>query len=106
MSEEREKSILENEVAHLKSRVDKHDDEIQKIKEEVNDQKANQVETKVYISQILTMVEEIKTQIALLRDRSDTSREKGSNQWIGFLQSFLFLLLGALFSYILTMLSK
>lgn len=91
--------VLEANITHLKERLDNIEEDVEKLKEDVGDLKTNAGEMKVYISQIFNMLDDIKTQIALLRDIGDKTREKGDNQWLDFFKTIVFLVLGGLITY-------
>lgn len=91
--------VLEEKVAHLKDIVDKQGGEIDKIKDEVNDLKQNTGEMKVYITQIFSMLDDIKLQLNTLSQQGITNSQKSDNQWLDFFQRIFFLILGGLVAY-------
>lgn len=94
-----DKEVLETRMNSIENQVKKHEADIEKIKEDVGDLKTHAGEMKVYISQIFGMFDEIKTQLNVLRDREENTREKGSNMWLDFFQKFFYLIAGAIVSY-------
>jgi hypothetical protein len=63
------------------------------LKSDVAELKTNAGEMKVYISQIFTMLNDIKAQL-------DASRQKSDNQWMDFFSRLVYIVLGGLVAYL------
>lgn len=94
--------VLEERVEHLAQLVAKHDTQVGRLAEQVSGLSQTVTETKVYVTQIFTMLEDIKTQLRVIQERSDRTNHQDANRWIDFLKQFTFLVVGAIATYLLT----
>jgi chromosome segregation ATPase len=94
--------VLEERVDNLSQLVSKHENQIERLNEQVIGLTQANTETKVYVSQIFTILEDIKTQLRILQDKSDRNNDSDNNRWIDFLKQIVFLGVGALVTYLMT----
>jgi uncharacterized protein YukE len=94
--------VLEERVEHLAQMVQKHDVQMGRLAEQVSGLSQTVTETKVYVTQIFTMLEDIKTQLRVLGERTERHGAQDSNRWIDFLKQFMFVAVGALVTYLMT----
>lgn len=101
--------VLATKVKHLEDKVKEHDRDIDKMKDDIGDLKTNHGEQKAYVTQIFKMLDDIKTQLTILRDRDDKLRESNENtksssqeKWTAFFEKIAYLAIGAIVTYLLS----
>ncbi|WAB25153.1 hypothetical protein M3_0202 [Lysinibacillus phage vB_LfM_LysYB1] len=94
--------VLEERVEQLSKTVDKLETTTERLSETVSNLSQQSIETKVYVSQIFQMLEDIKSQLKSLGDKSDKNTDQDSNRWIDFFKQISFLAIGALVTYLMT----
>ncbi|MNN68673.1 hypothetical protein D3C81_1844010 [compost metagenome] len=94
--------VIEERVEQLTKNVDKHEAQIERLNEQVVALTQSATETKVYVTKIFTMLEDIKTSIRILNDRGASDRNENANRWLDVMKQFVFLVLGAAVAYFFT----
>jgi septal ring factor EnvC (AmiA/AmiB activator) len=92
--------IVENEVNNLKKEFEDQKKITERLQSAVSKLDKGFVKVDTYVSQIFSMLDEIKTNIKFLTTQRESDKEKNNERWLELFKKALYLIAGGVITYI------